>query len=99
MKITKRTLKRIIQEAINPAGVTAEFDNESVMLNGRPYDQEELASEVSNEEDWQDNFSIMGMYAAQALRDNYGVTTFTDYEQPGKSWSANEFIRHLRSIA
>ena len=80
-------------------GASAEFDRDSVMLNGQALDQEELASQVSSPSQWMDNFNLMGMYAAQALRDNYGVTTITDYEQPGESWHVDEFIALQKGIA
>ncbi len=99
MKITKRQLRRLIQEAMGATGASAEFDAESVMLNGQALDQEELASQVSSPSQWMDNFDLMGMYAAQALRDNHGVTTITDYEQPGKSWPVDEFIALKKRIA
>ena len=99
MKITKRQLRRLIQEAMGATGASAEFDAESVMFNGQALDQEELASQVSSPSQWMDNFDLMGMYAAQALRDNHGVTTITDYEQPGKSWPVDEFIALKKRIA
>ena len=101
MKITKRQLRSLIKEALGggASGTNAEFDGEDVMLNGEALSQEELAEEVSSYDDWDDNFDIMGMYAAQALRDNYGVATITDYEQPGKSWPVDEFITLKKNIA
>ena len=110
MKITKKHLQQIIREELQVlaeqnrrrgtgGGLSAEFDGESVMLNGEALDQEELALQVSNEEDWDDNFDRMGAFAAQALRDNYGVTTITDYEQPGESWHVDEFIALQKGIA
>ena len=80
-------------------GASAEFDRDSVMLNGQALDQEELASQVSSPSQWMDNFDLMGMYAAQALRDIHGVTTITDYEQPGESWTVDEFIALKKRIA
>ena len=93
----RRIVRRRLMEQVG--GASAEFDAESVMLNGQALDQEELASEVSSPSQWMDNFDLMGMYAAQALRDNYGVVTITDYEQPGKSWPVDEFVALKKSIA
>ena len=95
-KVRRIVRRRLMEQA---GGASAEFDAESVMLNGQALDQEELASQVSSPSQWMDNFDLMGMYAAQALRDNYGVTTITDYEQPGKSWPVDEFITLKKSIA
>ena len=80
-------------------GLSAEFDGESVMLNGEALDQEELALQVSNEEDWDDNFDRMGAFAAESLRDHHGVVTITDYEQPGKAWTVDDYIELKKSIA
>lgn len=107
MKITKNALRQIIQEEFarvlaetnHPQGLSAEFDGESVMLNGEALDQEELALQVSNEEDWDDNFDRMGAFAAESLRDNHGVVTITDYEQPGKAWTVDDYIELKKSIA
>ena len=90
---------RDLADKLDGGGLSAEFDRDSVMLNGQALDQEELASEVSSPSQWMDNFDLMGMYAAQALRDNYGVTTITDYEQPGESWRVDEFIALKKRIS
>ena len=95
-KVRRIVRRRLTEQA---GGASAEFDAESVMLNGQALDQEELASQVSSPSQWMDNFDLMGMYAAQALRDNHGVTTITDYEQPGKSWPVDEFIALKKRIA
>ena len=81
-------------------GITVEFDNEYVTFpEGGFKGQDELAAEVAPRAEWDDDFDKMGMYAAMALAKNYGVTTVTDAEQPGKSWSIGEFITHLQKIA
>ena len=80
-------------------GLSAEFDGEDVMLNGKALDQEELAREVSSDDDWDDNFDRMGAFAAKALKLNHGVVTVTDYEQPGKAWTVDDFIELQKSIA
>tara|TARA_Y100000310_G_C20301053_1_gene631803 strand:+ start:177 stop:542 length:366 start_codon:yes stop_codon:yes gene_type:complete len=99
--LAEQRVRRIVRRRLmeQPGGTSAEFDAESVMLNGQTLDQEELASQVSSPSQWMDNFDLMGMYAAQALRDNHGVIAITDYEQPGKSWSVDEFIALKKSIA
>ncbi len=99
--LAEQKVRRIVRRKLleQTGGASAEFDNESVMLNGQALDQEELASQVSSPSQWMDNFDLMGMYAAQALRDNHGVTTITDYEQPGKSWPVDEFIALKKSIS
>ena len=84
---------------VHKGGLSAEFDNESVKLSGEYFDQEELALEVSNEEDWDDNFDRMGAFAAKALRDKHGVVTVTDKQQPGKAWTVDDFIELKKSIA
>ena len=111
MKITKKQLRQIIREEVSRVvaeqnrprgtggGLSAEFDGESVMLNGQPLDQEELAREVSNDDDWDDNFDHMGSFAAKALKLNHGVVTVTDYEQSGKAWTVDDFIELKKSIA
>ena len=111
MKITKKQLRQIIREEGSRVvveqnrprgtggGLSAEFDGESVMLNGKALDQEELALQVSKRENWGDNFDRMGAFAAQALRDNHRVVTVTDYEQPGKAWTVDDFIELKKSIA
>ena len=95
-KVRRIVRRKLLEQA---GGASAEFDAESVMLNGQALDQEELASQVSSPSQWMDNFDLMGMYAAQALRDIHGVTTITDYEQPGKSWPVNKFIALKKGIA
>ena len=110
MKITKKRLQQIIREELQVlaeqnrrrgpgGGLSAEFDGESVMLNGEALDQEELAREVSSDDDWDDNFDRMGAFAAKALKLNHGVVTVTDYEQPGKAWTVDDFIELKKSIA
>ena len=110
MKITKKHLRQIIREELQVlaeqnrrrgtgGGLSAEFDGESVMLNGEALDQEELALEVSKEEHWDDNFDRMGAFAAEALRDKHGVVTVTDAEQPGKAWTIDDYIELKKSIA
>ena len=84
---------------VHKGGLSAEFDNESVKLSGEYFDQEELAREVSSDDDWDDNFDRMGSFAAKALKLNHGVVTVTDYEQPGKSWTIDEYIELKKSIA
>ena len=99
--LAEQKVRRVVRTKLmeQMGGAVAQFDGEDVMLNGEALSQEELAEEVSNYDDWNDNFDIMGMYAAQALRDNYGVITITDYEQPNKSWPVDEFIALKKSIA
>tara|TARA_Y100000004_G_C8692117_1_gene317987 strand:+ start:296 stop:577 length:282 start_codon:yes stop_codon:yes gene_type:complete len=86
------------------------FDNECVTLqeqgkgisfpDGEEFKElEELALEVCSMSELDDNFHLMGMYAAQALRDNYNIQQFSDYEQPGQSWNANEFIDLLKELS
>ena len=110
MKITKKHLRQIIREELQVlseqnrprgtgGGLSAEFDRDKVMLPGEVLDQEELALQVSNEEDWDDNFDRMGSFAAKALKLNHGVVTVTDYEQPGKAWTVDDFIELKKSIA
>ena len=110
MKITKKHLQQIIREELQVlaeqnrrrgtgGGLSAEFDGESVMLNGEALDQEELAREVSSDDAWDDNFDRMGSFAAKALKLNHGVVTVTDYEQPGKAWTVDDFIELKKSIA
>ena len=110
MKLTKKHLRQIIREELQVlaeqnrrrstgGGLSAEFDGESVMLNGEALDQEELAREVSSDDDWDDNFDRMGSFAAKALKLNHGVVTVTDYEQPGKAWTVDDFIELQKSIA
>ena len=84
---------------VHKGGLSAEFDNESVKLSGEYFDQEELALEVSNEEDWGDNFDRMGAFAAKALKKNYNVVTVTEYEQLGKAWTIDEYIELKKDIA
>ena len=103
MKISKKQLRQIIREEVSRVvveqnrprgtggGLSAEFDGESVMLNGKALDQEELALQVSKRENWGDNFDRMG--------DNHRVVTVTDYEQPGKAWTVDDFIELKKSIA
>ena len=110
MKITKKHLQQIIREELQVlaeqnrrrgtgGGLSAEFDRDKVMLPGEVLDQEELALQVSNEEDWDDNFDRMGAFAAKALRDKHGVVTVTDKQQPGKAWPVDDFIELKKSIA
>ena len=110
MKITKKLLRQIIREELQVlaeqnrprgkgGGLSVEFDGESVMIKGQPVDQEELAREVSSDDEWYDNFDRMGAFAAKALKKNYDVVTVTDYEQPGKSWTIDEYIELKKSIA
>lgn len=111
MKITKRQLRQIIREEVSRVvaeqnrprgtggGLSAEFDRDKVMLPGEVLDQEELALQVSNEEDWDDNFDRMGAFAAQALKKNYNVVTVTEYEQLGKVWTIDEYIELKKNIA
>ena len=93
----RRRVDRFVD--VHKGGLSAEFDNESVKLSGEYFDQEELALEVSNEEDWDDNFDRMGAFAAEALRDNHGVVTVTDKQQPGKAWTVHRFIELKKDIA
>jgi hypothetical protein len=79
MKITKKQLRQIIREEVSRVvaeqnrprgtggGLSAEFDGESVMLNGEALDQEELALQVSNEEDWDDNFDRNGCFRSGVI--------------------------------
>ena len=103
MRVTKRQLRRIIREQLDQGpGVssTAEFDNEYVTFpDGRNMEQEALAVEVAPRAEWDDNFDKIKMYAAIALKQNHGVTTVTDYELPGESWSVDEFIALMEEIS
>ncbi len=92
--------------------VLAVYDNECATLqdpatgamipfpNGDQFKElEELALEVSSMSNWNDDFHLVGMYAAQALRDNYNIQQFSDYELPDQSWNANDFIAHLKNLS
>ena len=110
MKLTKKHLRQIIREELQVlaeqnrprgtgGGLSAEFDRDKVMIPGEVLDQEELALQVSNEEEWDDNFDRMGAFAAQALKKNYNVVTVTEYEQLGKVWTIDEYIELKKDIA
>ena len=107
MKLTKKHLRQIIREEIERASrrprgrsKTAEFDREFVVFPGGDFmEHEELAAQVSNESQWGDNFMRVAAFAAQALRDKYGVETVTDFENPDEEVPIDEFISNAHRIA
>ena len=99
--LAERKVRRIVRRRLmEQAGAPAEFDNEYVTFpGGTNMEQEELAIEVAPRAEWDDNFDKIKMYAAITLKQNYGVTTVTDSEFPGKSWAIDDFIAEIEEDA
>jgi len=100
MRITKRQLRRIIKEEIVRINLVervsshAVFDADYVTFpDGRDHmGLADLAREVAPRDAWYDDFGKVNMFAAMALKQNHGITTVTDPEVPGRTWTIDEFI-------